>query len=78
MSDKDSGTTPCELAVVVVNWNGRRDLGDCFGSLHDCGYPSLRIIMVDYGSEDDSVAWTSMHHPEVEIIETGKNLRWAL
>ena len=77
MSEKDSGKTPCELAVVVVNWNGRHDLGDCFGSLHDCGYPSLRIIMVDNGSQDDSVAWTSMHHPEVEIIETGENLRWA-
>ena len=77
MSEPGSGTPPCELAVVVVNWNGRRVLADCFGSLHDSGYPSLRIIMVDNGSEDDSVAWTSMHHPEVEIIETGKNLRWA-
>jgi GT2 family glycosyltransferase len=63
--------------VVVVNWNGRRVLADCFGSLHDSEYPSIRIIMVDNGSEDDSVAWTSMHHPEVEIIKTGENLRWA-
>ncbi len=77
MSERDSGAPPCELAVVVVNWNGRRVLPDCLGSLHDSDYPSLRIIMVDNGSEDDSVAWTSMHHPEVEIIETGENLRWA-
>ncbi len=77
MSEQGSGTPPCELAVVVVNWNGRGHLADCFGSLHDSGYPSLRIIMVDNGSQDDSVAWTSMHHPEVEIIETGENLRWA-
>jgi len=65
------------LAVVVVNWNGRSDLADCFGSLSDHDYPGLRIIMVDNGSVDDSVAWTRMHHPEVEIIETGENLRWA-
>ncbi len=77
MSDQDTGTSPCELAVVVVNWNGRSVLPDCFGSLSDCGYPSLRVIMVDNGSQDDSVAWTCMHHPEVEIIETGENLRWA-
>jgi GT2 family glycosyltransferase len=77
VSETETGIPPCELAVVVVNWNGRRDLPDCFGSLHDSGYPSLRIIMVDNGSKDDSVAWTSMHHPEVEIIETGENLRWA-
>jgi GT2 family glycosyltransferase len=77
VSDQESGIALGELAVVVVNWNGRRDLADCFGSLHDSGYPDLRIIMVDNGSEDDSVAWTLMHHPEVEIIETGRNLRWA-
>ena len=77
MSDQDTGTPPCELAVVVVNWNGRSVLPDCFGSLSDCGYPSLRVIMVDNGSQDDSVAWTCKHHPEVEIIETGENLRWA-
>jgi len=75
--EQDSGTPLCELAVVVVNWNGRPDLADCFDSLQDAGYPSLRLIMVDNGSEDDSVAWTQMHHPEVEIIETGENLRWA-
>lgn len=77
MSDRPSESTSCEMAVVVVNWNGRHDLADCFGSLHDAEYPSLRIIMVDNGSVDDSVAWTIMHHPEVEIIETGENLRWA-
>lgn len=77
MSDNTATESNCELAVVVVNWNGRHDLADCFGSLRDSGFPSLRIIMVDNGSADDSVAWTSMHHPEVEIIETGENLRWA-
>jgi GT2 family glycosyltransferase len=72
-----SGSAACELAVVVVNWNGRHDLGDCFASLHDSGFPNQRLIMVDNGSKDDSVAWTARHHPEVEIIETGENLRWA-
>jgi GT2 family glycosyltransferase len=77
VSELDPGTPLCELAVVVVNWNGRRELPDCFDSLQDADYPHLRIIMVDNGSSDDSVAWTLMHHPEVEIIETGENLRWA-
>ena len=65
------------LAVVLVNWNGRDVLPDCFASLADARYPHLRVIMVDNGSADDSVAWTRMHHPSVEIIETGENLRWA-
>ncbi len=65
------------LAVVVVNWNGLADLPDCLRTLSDTGYPDLRLIMVDNGSVDDSVAWTRANYPEVEIIATGENLRWA-
>lgn len=65
------------LAVVVVNWNGLKDLQDCLRSLTDTEYPGLRIIMVDNGSEDDSVAWTAANFPEIEILATGENLRWA-
>lgn len=65
------------LAVVVVNWNGLAELPDCLRTLSDTGYPGLRIIMVDNGSTDDSVAWTAANYPEVEIIATGENLRWA-
>jgi len=65
------------LAVVVVNWNGLADLPDCFRTLSDTGYPGLRIIMVDNGSQDDSIAWTRANFPEVEIIAAKKNLRWA-
>ncbi len=65
------------LAVIVVNWNGREVLADCFASLNDALYPQLRLIMVDNGSTDDSVAWMRVHYPAVEIVETGENLRWA-
>lgn len=66
-----------EVAVVVVNWNGRGVLRDCFASLQDADYPRLRLIMVDNGSVDESVAWTRRRYPQVEIIEAGRNLRWA-
>ncbi len=65
------------LAVVVINWNGKEVLGDCLGSLALDSYPGLRLVMVDNASQDHSVAWTRRHHPEVEIIESATNLRWA-
>lgn len=65
------------LVVVVVNWNGQADLRDCLGSLRDSRYPGLRVVMVDNGSTDMSVPWTRRHHPGVEVIEAGANLRWA-
>ena len=76
MSDAARENLP-SLAVVVVNWNGLSDLPDCLRTLSDTGYPGLRIIMVDNGSSDDSVAWTTANYPEVEVLATGANLRWA-
>lgn len=65
------------LAIVVVNWNGLSVLQDCFSSLLAARYPNLRIIMVDNGSHDESIAWTEEHFPSVEIIVSPENLRWA-
>lgn len=76
-SPGDSQAEGLPLAVIVVNWNGREVLPDCFASLSDAKYNNVRVIMVDNGSVDDSVPWTRQMHPEVEILETGTNLRWA-
>ncbi|MBK7046366.1 MAG: glycosyltransferase family 2 protein [bacterium] len=65
------------LVVVIVNWNGMAVLRDCLASLRDSRYHGLRVILVDNGSTDNSVPWTRQHHPGVEIIEAGENLRWA-
>ncbi len=71
-----SDTLP-SLVVVVVNWNGREVLPDCLRSLRDAGYPDLRVLLVDNASTDSSLAFVRKHHPEVEIIESDRNLRWA-
>ncbi len=80
MSERDRRTADAALpplAVLVVNWNGRKVLPDCLRSLSESSYPGLRLLVVDNGSKDDSVAWMRSHHPDVEIVETGRNLRWA-
>ena len=73
----DAGGGLPSLCVVVVNWNGREVLEDCLRSLTESGYPDLRVIMVDNGSTDSSVAFTRQHFPTVEILESPQNLRWA-
>jgi len=65
------------LCVVVVNWNGRGVLEDCLRSLSTCGYPDLRILLVDNASTDTSVAFARSRFPAVEVLESGRNLRWA-
>jgi len=63
--------------IIVLNWNGKEDTLDCLKSLRSTNYGNYQVVLVDNGSEDDSVAVVRKNFPEVEIVETGKNLGFA-
>jgi hypothetical protein len=65
------------VACIVLNWNGWRDTLDCLDALKECTYPELTIILVDNGSTDDSIARIRAAHPEILLLESGKNLGFA-
>jgi GT2 family glycosyltransferase len=66
-----------KVYVIVLNWNGKEDTLDCLESLRRTNYDNYKVVLVDNGSEDDSVAAVRAKFPEVEIVETGKNLGFA-
>jgi len=63
--------------IIVLNWNGKEDTLDCLASLRNTNYDDYKIVLVDNGSEDDSVRTVRENFPEVEVVETGKNLGFA-
>jgi GT2 family glycosyltransferase len=65
------------VTIVVLNWNGRDDTLDCLGSLVSLEYPNHETIVVDNGSHDGSVAAVKDRFPQLEVVETGKNLGYA-
>lgn len=65
------------IHIVVLNWNGRDDTLACLASVAKIDYANFRVIVVDNGSADDSVAAIRAAFPDVEVIETGKNLGFA-
>ncbi len=65
-----------ELFVVVLNWNGKEDLLECFGSLRGTTYP-IQVILVDNGSKDNSVAEVRARFPEVSIIVNKTNVGFS-
>ncbi|OYV06583.1 MAG: hypothetical protein CFE26_05490, partial [Verrucomicrobiales bacterium VVV1] len=65
------------LSVVIVNWNSRDDLRLCLESLRQQTHRELEIIVVDNGSEDESLEMTRQEFPEVTLIEAGENLGFA-
>jgi len=60
--------------IIVLNWNRPTLTIDCLRSLRILDYPNYRVLMVDNGSSDDSVAKISAVFPKIEILQTGANL----
>lgn len=78
MSDKSDPHLPF-VSIIIVNYNGRRWLGDCLSSLSSLDYPSDRyeVILVDNHSSDGSLALVEEHYPWVRIISSPRNLGFA-
>jgi len=62
------------VSIIVVNYNGKHLLKDCFDSLRRINYPKdkLEIFMVDNCSIDGSVKFIRESYPEIKII--GNNI----
>jgi GT2 family glycosyltransferase len=63
--------------VFTLNWNRRDDTLACLSSLAALDYPHKRLLLVDNGSNDDTIAAVKRRFPEVEIIRNEKNLGFA-
>jgi hypothetical protein len=63
------------VSVIVVNWNGKTHLQDCFGSLQRSDYPAdrLELICVDNGSKDGSVEFLRAEFPRVKVVALDRN-----
>lgn len=66
-----------KVAFIIVCWNNSDLLEDCVKSIKEQTYRNHKTIIVDNGSEDDSVEAARKHMPEAEIIEAGANLGFA-
>lgn len=61
-----------QLAIVILNWNGRPYLEQFLPSVIAHSAPH-RIILADNASSDDSVIFVKQHFPSVEIIQNTSN-----
>ncbi|MGP8012425.1 MAG: glycosyltransferase family 2 protein, partial [Halobacteriota archaeon] len=66
-----------KVAIVVLNWNGKRDTVECLASLNEIDYSNYEILLVDNGSTDGSQKYFRAQYPEIELIENEMNLGFA-
>jgi hypothetical protein len=43
------------VAIIILNWNGWEDTIECLKSLYKINYQNYHVILVDNGSEDESI-----------------------
>jgi len=66
-----------EVAVIILNWNGRKFLEQFLPSVTGSTYSNKRIIVADNASSDDSVQFLREHYPQVELIINQSNEGFA-
>jgi len=45
-----------KVSIIILNWNGWKDTIECLESLYQINYPNYDIIVIDNGSEDESIS----------------------
>lgn len=67
------------VAIVILNYNGQRHLEGCFGSLAELDYPRerLEVILIDNGSDDESVEIMQEEHGWVRLIVNEENVGFS-
>jgi len=73
--------------AIVLNWNNAADTMACVASLLHLSpssrtggslvYPECKLLVVDNGSQDDSVMQIRQQFPAVTILELGENRGYA-
>jgi GT2 family glycosyltransferase len=65
------------LSVVIVSWNGMRQLPECLAALLPQLPPDAEVILVDNGSADGTPAWAYANYPQLRMIALPENLGFA-
>src|SRR5581483_11173023 len=62
------------VAVQILTWNRVDELVPCLESFACIDYPNYEVIVLDNGSEDETVPTVKRDFPWVTLIENGRNL----
>lgn len=65
------------VSVIIPNWNGAVHLPTCLESLRRQTWRDFEVIVVDNGSQDDSLELLARDYPEVRVLALGENRGFA-
>jgi GT2 family glycosyltransferase len=65
------------VAVVILNWNGKKYLEKFLPSVMTSSYKNMEIIVADNASTDDSIIFLLQNYPSITILENDTNEGFA-
>src|SRR5258708_12961442 len=65
------------IAIVIVNWNGRKHLEAFLPSVVASTCPAKEVIVADNASTDDSVLFLKEAYPQLRVISLDRNYGFA-
>lgn len=66
-----------KIAFIVVGWNNKQLLKDCFDSIYAQTYTNTTTIFIDNASADGTVPWVKKNYPKVVILAQNANTGFA-
>ena len=66
-----------KVAIVILNWNGRKYLEQFLPSVSTTVYSNYEIIVIDNCSSDDSVLFLEKNYPSITIMRFSRNYGFA-
>ncbi|VAX33363.1 hypothetical protein MNBD_NITROSPIRAE03-423 [hydrothermal vent metagenome] len=70
----NSNTGIPNVAILIVNWNKKKELLNLLSSLLRFDYDQCKILLVDNASADGSVEAVREGYPEIRILQNKENL----
>jgi GT2 family glycosyltransferase len=68
------GNTPPKVAILILNWNDRRNTLETLESVRGLQYENYEVFLVDNGSIDGSLEAIARAFPEVHLLPSPVNL----
>ena len=62
-----------KVAVVILNWNGKKYLEKFLPSLIKYSEKDAALIVADNDSKDDSIEFVETNYPTIKIIQNAEN-----
>lgn len=66
------------VCIVIVNWNGGEKIKRCLRSLKQTAYKNYKVILVDNGSDGDSISELLEINPKMDVIKLNKNYGYTV